>query len=138
MNGQIGMATDPLDSAGLLATASPGWSGIHPATDIGHIHLQVSDLERAEAFYCGLLGFEVTQRSYPGALFVSAGGYHHHLGLNTWAGRNAPAPPPEGSRAGSVHPGNPRLPGTARAGWACAGSGHPARGTERRLELNRS
>jgi len=101
VNGQIGMATDPLDTAGLLATASSGWEGIHPATDIGHIHLHVTDLERAEAFYCNLLGFEVTQRSYPGALFISAGGYHHHLGLNIWAGRGAPPPPPEAVGLGS-------------------------------------
>jgi catechol 2,3-dioxygenase len=94
-NGQISMSTDPLDAAGLLSSASPGWNGIHPATDIGHVHLHVSDLEKAEAFYCGLLGFEVTQRSYPGALFVSAGGYHHHVGLNTWAGRGASPPPPQ-------------------------------------------
>jgi catechol 2,3-dioxygenase len=100
-NGQISMTTDPLDAAGLLSAASPGWSGIHPATDIGHIHLQVSDLEMAEAFYCGLLGFEVTQRSYPGALFISAGGYHHHLGLNTWAGGGASPPPPEAVGLGS-------------------------------------
>lgn len=94
-NGQIAMSTDPLDAAGLLSVATPGWNGIHPATDIGHLHLQVADLQRAEDFYCNLLGFEVTQRSYPGALFVSAGGYHHHLGLNTWAGRGAPPPPPD-------------------------------------------
>jgi catechol 2,3-dioxygenase len=57
----------------------------------------MGDLAAAEAFYSGALGFEVTVRGYPGALFVSAGGYHHHLGLNTWAGEGA-APPPEGSR----------------------------------------
>ena len=101
LNGQVSMSTDPLDAAGLLSSASPGWNGIHPATDIGHIHLQVSDLEQAETFYCGLLGFEVTQRSYPGALFVSAGGYHHHLGLNTWAGLGAFPPPPEAVGLGS-------------------------------------
>ena len=101
MDGQIAMATDPLDVQGLLSDASPSWDGIHPGTDIGHIHLQVSDLSRAEAFYCGLVGFEVTQRSYPGALFVSAGGYHHHLGLNTWAGRGASPPPPEAVGLGS-------------------------------------
>jgi catechol 2,3-dioxygenase len=59
------------------------------------MHMQVSDLGRAEAFYGDLLGLEVMQRSYPGALFVAAGGYHHHLGLNTWAGRNAAPPPPD-------------------------------------------
>ena len=62
-----------------------------PGTRIGHVHLHVGDLAAAEAFYAGALGFEVTVRGYPGALFVSAGGYHHHLGLNTWAGVGAPA-----------------------------------------------
>jgi len=93
LNGQISMATDPLDAQGLLRDASPTWDGIHPATDIGHMHLQVSDLAQAEEFYCDLLGFEVTQRSYPGALFISAGGYHHHIGLNVWSGLGAPPPP---------------------------------------------
>ncbi len=95
LDNEIAMATDPLDAEGLLRDASPGWNGIHPGTDIGHMHLHVSDLARAEAFYCELLGFEVTLRGYPGALFVSAGGYHHHLGLNVWAGIGAPAPPPQ-------------------------------------------
>jgi catechol 2,3-dioxygenase len=95
LDGVVSMATDPLDVRGLLAAASDEpWEGLAPGTDIGHIHLQVSDLGRAEAFYCGLLGFEVTQRNYPGALFVSAGGYHHHIGLNTWGTRGAPPPPP--------------------------------------------
>jgi catechol 2,3-dioxygenase len=64
---------------------------------MGHVHLNVGDLAAAEAFYSGALGFDITVRGYPGALFVSAGGYHHHVGLNTWAGEGAP-PPPSGSR----------------------------------------
>jgi catechol 2,3-dioxygenase len=94
---QVAMATEALDVAGLLVEANRGgpWTGIDPATDIGHVHLHVSDLARAEAFYSDLLGFDVTQRTYPGALFVAAGGYHHHLGLNTWAGHGAPPPPPD-------------------------------------------
>src|SRR2546421_11347089 len=67
---------------------------IHPNTRIGHIHLTVSDLDRALAFYRDVLGFEVTSRYGRDAVFLSAGGYHHHIGLNTWAGRGAPAPPP--------------------------------------------
>lgn len=97
-NGQVEMATDPLDVDHLLREVendSTPWNGIHPNTDIGHVHLHVSDLTKAEAFYCGVLGFEATQRSYPGALFIAAGGYHHHLGLNIWAGKGAPPPPPE-------------------------------------------
>lgn len=66
---------------------------VHPQTRIGHIHLKVSDLERAIAFYSGVLGFEVTQRYGSGAAFLSAGGYHHHIGLNTWDSLGAgPAP----------------------------------------------
>src|SRR5213594_5256610 len=66
---------------------------IHPNTRIGHVHLTVSDLDRALAFYRDVLGFEVTARYGRDAVFVSAGGYHHHIGLNTWAGRGAPPPP---------------------------------------------
>jgi len=69
---------------------------IDPRTRIGHVHLTVSDLERSLAFYRDALGFEITARYGPDAVFLSAGGYHHHIGLNTWAGRGAP-PPTEGS-----------------------------------------
>jgi catechol 2,3-dioxygenase len=61
---------------------------------MGHVHLQGSDIPEAERFYSGVLGFDVTVRGYPGALFVSAGGYHHHLGLNTWHSRRAAPPAP--------------------------------------------
>ena len=67
-------------------------SPLDPRTRIGHVHLTVSDLERAVGFYRDVLGFEVTTRYGGDAVFLSAGGYHHHLGLNTWAGRGAPAP----------------------------------------------
>jgi len=67
---------------------------IDPGVTIGHVHLKVSNLERALDFYCGVLGFELTQRMGDGAAFVSAGGYHHHLGLNTWESRGGPPPPP--------------------------------------------
>jgi catechol 2,3-dioxygenase len=66
---------------------------IDPRVDIGHIHLKVADLDRALAFYHGVLGFEVTARMGPSAAFLSAGGYHHHIGLNTWESRNGSAPP---------------------------------------------
>ena len=69
---------------------------IDPGVTIGHVHLKVSELERALAFYCGVLGFELTQRLGEGAAFVSAGGYHHHLGLNTWESRGG-SPPPAGA-----------------------------------------
>jgi len=66
---------------------------IDPAVTIGHVHLKVADLDRALAFYRDVLGFEVTQ-FYPGAAFLSAGGYHHHIGLNTWESRGGSPPPP--------------------------------------------
>jgi len=89
------MATLPLDVDGVLAGVPAGdtGDGMAAGTRIGHVHLQVAAIPAAEAFYVGALGFEPTARRYPGALFVSAGGYHHHLGLNTWAGEGAPAPP---------------------------------------------
>lgn len=67
---------------------------IDPRTRIGHVHLKVADLERSLQFYCRVLGFELTQRYGTEAAFVSAGGYHHHLGLNTWKSRGGSAPPP--------------------------------------------
>ncbi len=66
---------------------------IHPEVSIGHVHLKVADLERSLGFYRDVLGFEVTQRYGPGAAFLSAGGYHHHLGLNTWGSLAGPPPP---------------------------------------------
>jgi catechol 2,3-dioxygenase len=69
---------------------------IDPRTEIGHVHLKVADLERAVAFYSGVLGFEVTQRMGRSAAFLSAGGYHHHIGLNTWESQGGD-PPPEGT-----------------------------------------
>lgn len=69
---------------------------IDPRVDIGHVHLKVADLERAIAFYSGVLGFEITGRYGAEAAFLSAGGYHHHIGLNTWESRGG-APPPRGS-----------------------------------------
>jgi catechol-2,3-dioxygenase/predicted esterase len=91
----VTMFTKPLDVENLLSEADENDEHyqIHPQTDIGHVHLHVSDLKKAETFYHDLLGLEVTQRSYPGALFLSAGGYHHHVGLNIWAGQGAPPPP---------------------------------------------
>ena len=67
--------------------------GIHPETRVGHVHLKVADLDRAIAFYSGLLGFDITQRYGDQAAFLSAGGYHHHIGLNTWESKGGnPAP----------------------------------------------
>ena len=95
--GELQMATLPLDLDDLLATIADATELPSEApidTTIGHVHLQVADLRASEAFYHGVLGFDVTVRTYPGALFVSAGGYHHHIGLNTWhsAGGSPPQP----------------------------------------------
>jgi catechol 2,3-dioxygenase len=93
------MGTAPLDVNDLLGTlgaASSGWHGAPEGTDIGHMHLHVADLDAARRFYCDGLGFTMMQRYGHSALFVSAGGYHHHIGLNTWAGAGAP-PPPDGA-----------------------------------------
>jgi catechol 2,3-dioxygenase len=67
---------------------------IDAGTRIGHVHLKVADLERALGFYCGVLGFELTQRYGTQAAFISAGGYHHHIGLNTWESKGGLPPPP--------------------------------------------
>jgi catechol 2,3-dioxygenase len=67
---------------------------IHPEVRIGHVHLKVSKLDRALAFYCGVLGFELMQRFDQSAAFISAGGYHHHIGLNTWESLKGSPPPP--------------------------------------------
>ncbi len=76
--------------------SSPANQPIDPRVSIGHVHLKVADLERALAFYSGVLGFEITQRYGRDAAFLSAGGYHHHIGLNTWESRGG-SPPPAGS-----------------------------------------
>jgi catechol 2,3-dioxygenase len=91
------MATLPLDLRSLLGELSDPDSPERLAptgSRIGHIHLQIAALHEAEGFYSGVLGFEVMVRSYPGALFVAAGGYHHHIGLNIWHSAGASPPPP--------------------------------------------
>jgi catechol 2,3-dioxygenase len=104
---QLQMATQPLDLDGLideLRDAREVEAQVPAGTRIGHVHLQVADLSKAEAFYHGVLGFDVMVRGYPGALFVSAGGYHHHIGLNTWhsAGSSPAAPGSVGLRSFTV------------------------------------
>ena len=98
-DGSLEMGTLPIDLDGVLGSLPAGTpdEGLPDGTVMGHVHRQVRDIAEAEAFYRGVLGFEPTVEGLPGALFVSAGGYHHHLGLNTWGTRDAP-PPPAGSR----------------------------------------
>jgi len=76
------------------AAGAPAARPIDPGVRIGHVHLKVADLERSLAFYCGVLGFELIQRYGTQAAFVSAGGYHHHIGLNTWESKGGSPPPP--------------------------------------------
>lgn len=90
-NGEVQMATEPLDGSGLLAIRTEKWSVLPTETVMGHIHLHVSDLTTTEEFYIKGLGFEIATH-YPGALFISDGGYHHHIGLNVWNGVGAKAP----------------------------------------------
>ena len=97
-NGELKMGTVALDIDSVMAELPDGADpGMPEGTRIGHVHLHVADLPSSEAFYAGDLGLDVTVRSYPGALFLSRDGYHHHIGLNTWQGEGAPAAPP-GSR----------------------------------------
>jgi catechol 2,3-dioxygenase len=96
-DGVLQMATLPLDLDSVMGEVTEGTelpAAAPPGTHMGHVHLQVSDLAEAERFYSGVLGFDVTVRGYPGALFVSAGGYHHHLGLNTWSSLGSPPATP--------------------------------------------
>jgi catechol 2,3-dioxygenase len=99
VEGQLQMDTSPLDLdsvLGEIGAANVEADGMPTETRIGHVHLNVAELSAAEHFYRNLLGFEVTVRGYPGALFFATGGYHHQIGVNTWAGAGA-APPPPGS-----------------------------------------
>jgi catechol 2,3-dioxygenase len=95
VGGELKMGTVALDLDDLMRTEPPGTDpGMPEGTIIGHVHLQVADVPSAEAFYAGELNLDVTVRSYPGALFLSRDGYHHHIGANTWASAGAPPPPP--------------------------------------------
>lgn len=89
---QLTMTTNPLDARSLVeAAGGVPWGGLPKGTVIGHVHLFVGDIDRAAAFYHDLIGFDKMVWNYPGALFMSAGGYHHHLGTNIWAAQSPPA-----------------------------------------------
>lgn len=93
VGGQLVMTTERLDLADLVATGSAApWDGMPAGTMMGHLHLHVGSLDAAEAFYHRALGLDRTVWTYPGALFFAAGGYHHHLGTNTWSPGPAAAP----------------------------------------------
>ncbi len=95
LDGTIQMPTEPLDVMSIMSERPPGaaWEGMPAETVIGHVHLRVSDLAAAETFYRETVGLEVTARYGKSATFMSFGGYHHHIGLNTWQSRGGPAPP---------------------------------------------
>lgn len=96
---ELMVATDPLDVEDLLRAAGDAtWSGMPAGTSIGHVHLHVGEIDRAAAFYSEAIGFDRMTWRYPGALFLGAGGYHHHLGTNTWAGRGATPPTADEAR----------------------------------------
>ena len=96
MGRELMMATDPLDTPGLVREAGTApWNGLPQGTVMGHMHLQVGDLATAASFFSETLGFDRTVWHYPGALFLAADGYHHHLGTNTWAGAGATPPTEE-------------------------------------------
>ena len=97
---QVAMDTLPVNVPDLLREldAAPGaWDGAPDGSTVGHVHLRVNDLGQSRAFYEGVIGLDVVNDAYPGALFVSAGGYHHHLGMNVWHTRDG-NPAPAGSR----------------------------------------
>lgn len=91
---QLKIGTEHLDTEALLEEASDSWEGLALGTRVGHIHLHVSNIAESEAFYTMVLGFDLVQRYGPAAAFFSVGGYHHHIGINTWLGEGAPPPPP--------------------------------------------
>ena len=96
---ELMMATDPVDVRALVAAAGDApWTGMPDGTVIGHVHLHVGDVAMAGAFYSEALGFDRIVWSYPQALFLGAGGYHHHLGTNTWAGPGAQPPSEDDAR----------------------------------------
>lgn len=99
MGRELMMATDPVDVESLVREAGDTpWAGMPAGTVVGHVHLHVGDLAGAAAFYADGIGFDRIVWRYPGALFLAAGGYHHHLGTNTWAGAGARAADPDEAR----------------------------------------
>jgi len=97
-NGTLKMTVDPIDFEGVLAARSGAWRGLPPGTMMGHIHLQVAFIPTTEEFYISRLGFDLVTRYGSGASFLSANGYHHHFGTNTWAGVGLPPAPEDAAR----------------------------------------
>ncbi|MDB4879929.1 MAG: Glyoxalase/bleomycin resistance protein/dioxygenase [Gemmatimonadetes bacterium] len=125
MGRELMLATDPVDAAGLAAAAgNTPWTGMPAGTVIGHVHLHVGDLARADEFFAESLGFDRMTWRYPGALFLGAGGYHHHLGTNSWAGADARAPGEADARLLEWTIELPTVADVAAAARSLAGAGH--------------
>ena len=123
------MATDPLDlDAVSAAGAGKPWTGMPAGTRMGHLHLHVGAIDRAAAFYGDALGLVPTVRGYPGALFLAAGGYHHHLGVNTWAA-GAAAPGEGDARLLEWTIVTPDRDAARAAAERVSSAGHPANET---------
>lgn len=128
---QLAMDTKPLDTADLVrAAGGQPWAGMPAGTVIGHVHLHVGDLGQAAAFYHDALGFDKVVWSYPSALFLSAGGYHHHLGVNTWAGAGATSPREGDARLLEWEIVVPRPEDAGAAGRSLEAAGHGITRTE--------
>jgi catechol 2,3-dioxygenase len=138
---ELMMATDPVDVAGLLdAAGDTSWSGAPAGTVIGHVHLHVGDIPGATSFYSEGIGFDRTVWNYPGALFLGAGGYHHNLGTNTWAGHDAVPPAEQDARLIEWTIEVPDADAVAAVGESLARGGHatewqPAVGAAGQQEL---
>ena len=133
--GELAMATDSLDLGAVVrAAGGASWEGMPEGTVVGHVHLHVGDLEAARGFYHQALGLDRMVWSYPGALFLAAGGYHHHLGLNVWAGDVPPAGPEE-ARLLEWELVLPDAASVAAAAASVEAAGHPVEGSgaDRRL-----
>ena len=126
--GELVMDTRPLDIEVVIAAGGNlPWTGMPAGTVMGHLHLHVGSLDAAAAFYGAALGFTPTVWSYPGALFLSAGGYHHHLGVNTWAGEDAPIPGAGDARLLEWELVLPDSESVQRAGASLEEAGHVVR-----------
>jgi catechol 2,3-dioxygenase len=128
-DGQVAMVTEPLDLDALLAVAAERPA---PPARIGHIHLSVADLLHAEQFYGDVLGFAVTQRTYPGALFLARDGYHHHLGANTWRSNRPAVPGAPGLERFTIR--LLELDDLERASAKMTAAGHPFERTEATID----
>ncbi len=131
--GFVRMTVDPLDLDGLAAEAAASvepWSGLPAGTRLGHIHLHVSSIEASERFYSAVFGFDLTARLGRQASFFSAGGYHHHIGVNTWAGEGAPPPPPDAVGLREFHIELPSEAGVRALRDRVTGAGMPVIDTD--------